>query len=191
MNQNHTKNRSTAANAANARITVPPERYLVTTLAPSLRFFRSGPVNGVTLLDRITQLIIPSSSQKKVMNIRASVLLLNRYTTIKVVKIKNALYRKTRGFSVINVHACEKDLRDSVSMMKYKMQHPAACSGRESRLQIFKAFAQPGLSSFGSLAFFLRHSLNLQKPFFILSLNFFIYFESCSNLVRTCSIICS
>ena len=60
------------------KIMVPFDRYFVTTFAPSLKFRKSGPVNGVTRFARITPLMMPSSSQKQLITSRTSTRLRNR-----------------------------------------------------------------------------------------------------------------
>ena len=77
-------------------ISSPTEIYFPTIFPASDRSDRSGPVKGVTRFIRTTPLIIPSSSQREKAITLAKILLRNRYTTVVVVKIKKALYRKNQ-----------------------------------------------------------------------------------------------
>ena len=76
-------------------ITMPTDRYLFRIRRVSVTSFRSGPVKGVTRQARTTPLMMPSTSQMDIIRIRAKILLLVRYTSVVVTKIRKALYRNT------------------------------------------------------------------------------------------------
>lgn len=160
LNQNHTRNPAKAISAAIIPTSSPAERYFPIIFPISDSNCRSGPVKGVTRFSSTTPLITPSSSQKLKATTRANTLLRNRYATLVVVKIRNPLYKKTRGLSVIKCHALRNECLDMASITRYRRQHPSACKGTENLLHTCTIFA---LSTF----------------------IFFIYFLSCSSRSST------
>src|SRR5699024_5859276 len=116
LNQNQIRNPTKAARATIMPISSPTEIYFPTIFPASDRSDRSGPVKGVTRFIRTTPLIIPSSSQREKAITLAKILLRNRYTTVVVVKIKKALYRKISGRLVIYLQASTGECLETASI---------------------------------------------------------------------------
>lgn len=110
------KNNSRTLSPTSTATTSPGDRYLFRIRIASLISFRSGPVNGVTRFNSKNPFTHPRINQKHPTIVLARILCLNRYTTRLVVKIKNALYKKIRGF------------------LSYTARLPAANDGKVPRL---------------------------------------------------------